>query len=216
MRNRSNKDWLTSLRSTGGKQQRALVELREIIISSLPYAFSKWISPSDPRFEPLIEEVTQETLLRVMDRLETFEGRSQFTTWVYTISVRIGLSKLRRARWKEVSLDELQNGMESEDKMRELPDEDMDVESSAEQSEIMAMIYKTMMDILTDNQRKALVAVAVQGMPIAEVADRMGSNRNALYKLLHDARLKLKNHFEEQGMTPKNILSSFEKKDYLN
>jgi RNA polymerase sigma-70 factor (ECF subfamily) len=101
--------------------------------------------------------------------------------------------------------------MESDDKMLEMPDQDMDVEASAEQSEIMAMIQKTMMEILTEKQRKALMAVAVRGMPIAEVADRMGSNRNALYKLLHDARLKLKNHFGEQGMTPENILSSFEK-----
>lgn len=211
MKKRSNKDWLTSLRSAGEKQQKALAELREIVISSLPYALSRWISPSDPRFQPLIEEVTQETLLRVIDRLETFEGRSQFTTWVYTISVRIALTQLRRARWKEVSLDELQSGLESDDKMHEMPDVDMDVGSSAEQSEIMAMIHKTMMEVLTDKQRKALIAVAVRGMPIAEVADRMGSNRNALYKLLHDARLKLRNYFEERGMTPENILSSFEK-----
>ena len=211
MSERSNEDWLTSLRSSGKAKQGALADLREIILNSLPYALSKYLHPTDPHFDPLIQEVTQETLLRVMDRLETFEGRSKFTTWVHTISVRIALTELRRARWREVSLDELQSGMDSNDKMREMPDQDIDVESSAEQSEIMAMIQKTMMEILTEKQRKALVAVAVRGMPIDEVADRMDSNRNALYKLLHDARLKLKNHFEEQGMTPENILSSFEK-----
>ncbi len=211
MSERSNEDWLTSLRSTGKAKQGALADLREIILNSLPYALSKYLHPSAPHFDPLIQEVTQETLLRVMDRLETFEGRSKFTTWVHTISVRIALTELRRARWREVSLDELQSGADSNDKMREMPDQDIDVESSAEQSEIMVMIQKTMMEILTEKQRKALVAVAVRGMPIDEVADRMGSNRNALYKLLHDARLKLKNHFEEQGMTPENILSSFEK-----
>jgi RNA polymerase sigma-70 factor (ECF subfamily) len=208
---RSNEDWLISLRSTGKAKQGALADLREIILNSLPYALSKYLHPTDPHFDPLIQEVAQETLLRVLDRLETFEGRSKFTTWVHTISVRLALTELRRARWKEVSLDELQSGMESDDKMREMPDQDMDVEASAEQSEIMAMIQKTMMEILSEKQRKALMAVAVRGMPIAEVADRMGSNRNALYKLLHDARLKLKSHFEERGITPENILSSFEK-----
>jgi len=211
MSERSNKDWLTSLRSTGKVKQEALADLREIILNSLPYALSKYLHPSDPHFAPLIQEVAQETLLRVMDRLETFEGRSKFTTWVHTISVRIALTELRRTRWREVSLDELQSGMDSNDKMREMPDQDMDVESSAERSEIIAMIQKTMMEILTEKQRKALVAVAVRGMPIAEVADRMGSNRNALYKILHDARLKLKNHFEERGMIPEDILSSFGK-----
>jgi len=211
MKKRSNENWLKSLRSTGRKKQEALADLRAIIKNSLPYALSKWLSPRDPRFDPLIQEVAQETLLRVMDKLETFEGRSQFTTWVHTISVRIALTKLRRARWKEVSLDELQSGTESTDKIREMPDQDMDVEASAEQSEMMEMIQKTMAEVLTDKQRKALMAVAVRGIPIAEVAERMGSNRNALYKLLHDARLKLKNHFEERGMTPENILASFEK-----
>lgn len=208
---RSNKDWLTSLRSTGKANQRALAELREIILNSLPYAISKYLHPSDPHFDPLIQEVAQETLLRVMDRLETFKGQSKFTTWVHTISVRIALTELRRARWKEVSLNELQSGVDSDDKMRKMPDQDIDVEASAEQGEIMALIQKAMMEVLTDKQRNALVAVAVRGMPIAEVADRMGSNKNALYKLLHDARLKLKIHFEEQGITPENIRSSFEK-----
>lgn len=211
MKKRSNENWLKSLRSTGRKKQEALADLRAIIQNSLPYALSKWLSPRDPRFDPLIQEVAQETLLRVMDKLETFEGRSQFTTWVHTISVRIALTKLRRARWKEVSLDELQSGTDSTDKIREMPDKDMDVEASAEQSEMMEMIQKTMEEVLTEKQRVALVAVAVRGIPIAEVADRMGSNRNALYKLLHDARLKMKNHFGERGMTPENILASFEK-----
>lgn len=211
MSERSNKDWLTSLRSTGRKKQEALADLREIIINSLPYALSKYLHPTDPHFDPLIQEVAQETLLRVMDKLETFEGRSQLTTWVHTIAVRIALTKLRRARWRELSLDELQSGVNSDDKMREMPDRDMDVEASAEQSEMMEMMQKTMMEVLTEKQRIALVAVAVRGIPIAEVAERMGSNRNALYKLLHDARLKLKNHFEAQGMTPENIIASFEK-----
>jgi RNA polymerase sigma-70 factor (ECF subfamily) len=211
MKKRANDEWLTSLRSSGKKKQGALADLREIIIASLPYALSKWISRSDPRFEPLIQEVSQETLLRVMDRLDSFEGRSQFTTWVHTIAVRIALTELRRARWKEVSLDELQSGMESDDQRRDMPDLDTNVEASAEQSEIMVMMQNTMEEVLTEKQRTALVAVAIRGMPIEEVAVRMGSNRNALYKLLHDARLKLKNHFEERGMTPANIIATFEK-----
>lgn len=211
MRDRSNEDWITSLRSTDKAKHEALADLREIVLNSLPYALSKYLHPSDPHFDPLIQEVTQETLLRVMDRLETFKGRSKFTTWVYTISVRIALTELRRARWREVSLDEFQSGLDSDEQMREMPDQEMDVEASAEQSEIMEMIQKTMMEVLTDKQREALVAVAIRGVPMNELADRMGSNRNALYKLLHDARLRLKNHFEEQGMSPENILSSFEK-----
>lgn len=211
MKTRSNENWIRSLNAKGEAKQKALSDLREIILASLPHALSKWITPIDPRFEPLIQEATQETLLRVIDKLDTFEGRSRFTTWVYTIAVRIALTELRRARWKEVSLDKLQEGFTGDDQPREIPDQDMNVEASAEQSEILLMMQKIMGEILTEKQHDALMAVAVHGMPTAEVARRMGTNRNALYKLLHDARSKLKNHFEEKGLSPSSIIATFEK-----
>jgi RNA polymerase sigma-70 factor (ECF subfamily) len=211
MKTRSNEDWISSLNAKGEAKQKALSDLREIILASLPHALSKWITPIDPRFEPLIQEATQETLLRVMEKLDTFEGRSRFTTWVYTIAVRIALTELRRARWKEVSFDKLREGFNSDDKPREIPDQDVNVEASAEQNETLLMMQKIMGEILTEKQHDALMAVAVHGMPTAEVARRMGTNRNALYKLLHDARSKLKIHLEEKGLSPSSIIATFEK-----
>jgi DNA-directed RNA polymerase specialized sigma24 family protein len=82
MGNRTNDEWLSSLRSQGELQEKALADLAEIIQNGLPYALSKWIQQDDPRFSPLAEEVTQETLLRVLAHLNSFEGRSRFTTWV--------------------------------------------------------------------------------------------------------------------------------------
>ena len=107
MEKRSNEKWLADLRSTGPEQETALNDLRQIVLNGLPYALSKWLPNSDPQFAPLAEEVAQDTLLRVLDRLDTFEGRSQFTTWVYKIAVRAALSELRRQKWRDVSLDEL-------------------------------------------------------------------------------------------------------------
>ncbi|MEK6752276.1 MAG: hypothetical protein AABZ00_08405, partial [Chloroflexota bacterium] len=79
---RTNETWLADLRDTGEKHAEALNDLREIIQKGLPYALSRWLSSDNPLFQPLVEEVTQETLLRVLDQLGTFEGRSLFTTWV--------------------------------------------------------------------------------------------------------------------------------------
>ena len=120
---RTNEDWLTDLQASGEKRETALSDLSAIIIAGLPYALSKWILPGDPRFSALVEEVTQETILRAIAKLDTFEGRSQFTTWVHTIAVRIALSELRRAKWREVSLDEMQQGNDPEDEAREMPDQ---------------------------------------------------------------------------------------------
>ena len=211
MANRTNEDWLTCLRSPGEQQDVALADLSKIIISGMPYALSKWLQQDDPRFSPLIEEVTQETLLRVLARLDSFEGRSQFTTWVYTIAVRVALTELRRAKWKETSLDKLIEGKEVEDEPRELPDMDVNVESSFEKREMLSRIQKIMLEELTEKQRTALMAVAIHGMPLEEVARRMGTERNTLYKLLHDARIKLKQHMEKQGIALEELTAIFER-----
>ena len=210
MAKRTNEEWLSDLRSVGAQREDALADLVKIIVAGLPYALSKWLSQDDPRFAPLAEEVAQETVLRVIARLDTFEGRSLFTTWVYTIAVRVALTELRRAKWREVSLDELLAGKESDDEPRDIPDDRPGIENSVEKKEMMAMIFQVMQQELTEKQRMALMAVAVQGMPLEEVARRMGSERNALYKLLHDARLKLKKHMEKLGLSPADILTTFE------
>lgn len=207
---RTNDEWLVDLQASGRRKEFALEDLRRIITHGLPYALSKWILPSDPRFSSLVEEVSQETILRVLSKLDTFEGRSQFTTWVQAIAVRIALTELRLARWREISLDEHLEKDDLDGMDRELPSSDPGVEKSFEKNEILNMLGQTMESVLTEKQRKAMLAVAVKGMPLEVVARRMGTNRNALYKLLHDARLKLKGHLEKNGLSPSEILAMFE------
>ena len=69
MSERTNEEWLDHLRSPGPQQEAALADLRDIVVGGLPYALSKWLSSSDPQFEALSQEVAQETLLRVLDKL---------------------------------------------------------------------------------------------------------------------------------------------------
>ena len=69
----------------------------------MPFALSKWLPSGDPGFDALAEETTQETLVRVMDKIDTFRGQSKITTWVYKIAVHIALSELRCHRWRDVS-----------------------------------------------------------------------------------------------------------------
>ena len=107
MRDRTNEEWLADLRTAGEAKETALADLRAIILAGLPYALSNYLSPDNPQFQSLTEEVAQETLLRVMSHLDTFEGRSKFTTWVHKIAVRIALTELRRRRWRDFSLDSL-------------------------------------------------------------------------------------------------------------
>jgi RNA polymerase sigma-70 factor (ECF subfamily) len=212
MPTRSNETWLSDLRADGEARETALTDLRQVIAHGLPYALSRWLSPDSPLFEPLIEEVTQETLLRVLDQLDTFEGRSLFTTWVQKIAVRIALTDLRRKRWQDASLDELVDNEDSPPPPRLMADRSAGPEALAEQTDMVAHIRHILDEELTPKQRQALVLLGIQDLPLEEAARKMKTNRNALYKLLHDARLRLKQRLMAEGLNPREILSAFEPK----
>jgi RNA polymerase sigma-70 factor (ECF subfamily) len=206
---RTNEKWLLDLRCEGDIQAAALEDLRKIILRGLPFALASHLPASHPEHQSLIEEVAQDTLLRVLDRLDTFEGRSQFTTWVHKIAIRMAFSELRRRRWRDVSLEDR---MENEDSpgMPEPADPSASPEAIIERDDLLLRINRIVQEELTDKQRMALQAVALKGMPMEEVAHRMDMQRNALYKLLHDARKRLKQRLEEEGLTPDSVMATFE------
>jgi len=71
-------------------------------------------------------------------------------------------------------------------------------------------VQATLDDVLTERQQQALIAVAVRGVPLEIVAEQMQTNRNALYKLIHDARRKLRTHLEAQGLSLDYVLNLFQ------
>jgi RNA polymerase sigma-70 factor (ECF subfamily) len=212
MSTRTNEQWLADLQSEGPNRETALEELRAVVVNGLPFALSRWIPSSDPLFNSLVEEVAQETLLRTLDRLHTFEGRSQFTTWVHKIAIRIALSELRRKRWRDSSLDELVDNEEAPAPESLLEDFGAGPEQSVERADMMTRIRRIIAEELTDRQREALVMLGIQNIPMDEAANRLKTNRNALYKLLHDARLRLKRRLTLEGLNAQDVLSSFEER----
>jgi len=209
---RSNESWLSDLRSDGAAREAALAELGKVVQHGLPYALSRWLSPGDPLFMPLVEEVTQETLLRVLDQLDSFEGRSMFTTWVHKIAIRIALTELRRKRWQDSSLDELMDNEESPAPSNLVADHHPTPEAVSERTDMLERVRRILEEELTPKQREALTLLGIQDVPLEEAAKRMKTNRNALYKLLHDARLRLKRRLAMEGLTPQEVLSAFEQK----
>jgi RNA polymerase sigma-70 factor (ECF subfamily) len=210
LKKRSNEEWLSDLSQAGLEQEAALADLSRILRDSLPYALSKYLSPSDPAFDALADEVVQETLLRVLDKLDSFEGRSKFTTWVYKIAVHQALSELRRKRWENVSLEDLIERTDSDSIFGLASDTGTSPDKASEQADLLSKMRVIIAEELTDKQRQALLATLVHGMPASEVARRMNMKRNALYKLLHDARKRLKQRLRAQGLTPEEVLASFQ------
>jgi len=212
MTTRTNEAWVSDLRSNGENRSKALEDLRVVIQRGLPYALSRWLSPDQPQFGALVEEVTQETLLRVLDQLETFEGRSQFTTWVHKIAVRIALTELRRKRWRDSSLDELTENEDAPPPPGLLADSQAGPETSAERTDMLTRVRRIIEEELTDRQRQALILLGVQDMPIEDAARKLKTNRNALYKLLHDARLRLRTRLAREEIAPHEVLALFEQR----
>lgn len=205
MAERSNEEWIAALSQPGPDYDAAMEELRLLLVRGLGYALSQRRGIDDA----LLEDFAQDALLKILDGLDTFRGESRFTTWAQKIAVRVAYTELRRHRWRDVSLDDLTGAPDADFVPWSMADPSIGPEQRAVQHSVLETVRRVIDEDLTDKQREALVA-KIQGMPLEEVARRMGSNRNALYKLIHDARQRLKDRLLAEGLTAEEIMSAFE------
>lgn len=213
---RTNEQWLADLRGDGEAQERALLDLKDRLQRGIFYYLSRERSDltylSQRELTQMAEDLAQDSVLRVIDNLDSFRGDSLFTTWATRIAVRVAISDLRRARYKDFSLDSLTANGDL------LPATSNPVsgtpptgpERSAEQAEVLAKIQAALDNALTERQLRALIAVAIHGVPLDVVAEQMDTNRNALYKLIHDARRKLRAYLESQGLSLEYMMNLFQ------
>ena len=215
MTDRSNGEWIAALQSRDeAAQSEALAELRLRLRRSIYFYLSQ--DRSDLRglaaheLAQMAEDLAQDATLRVMDNLAKFRGESRFTTWATKVAIRLAISDLRRARYKDFSLDELTADGDLLPLTTRLGSAASPTpEKVAERDDVMEKIELALREALTERQYQALVAVALKGIPMDVLAERMGSNRNALYKLIHDARRKLKTRLESQGISTDYMMNLF-------
>ena len=208
MRDRSNEEWVEAL-SGPNPNEDAIEALRTILVRGLRFALSSRVQGD---IDMLVEDFVQDALIRILDKIDTFRGESRFTTWAQKIAVRVAFSELRRQRWKDISLQDL---MPAENESSDfipavLSDPGPTPEDQTTQQTMIDMVMRLIREELTDRQRQVIMAVMVGGMPLEEVARRMDTNRNALYKLIHDARKRLSKRMAKEGVTPEEVLAVFE------
>lgn len=210
---RSNSDWLRDLSGQGDEQAAAIGDLRALLGRAALYTLSRTgihgASLASSQVEEIAEECAQEALLAILDRLGDFRAESKFTTWAYKFAVNIALTAARRERWKTVSLDQL---LDQNEAPVWLPDGDPAVQSPeqrSQQGEVWTLVQQVMDAELTTRQRQVLRAMFFEDLPLDEVVRHLGSNRNAVYKLVHDARRKLKAGLEARGYQVADILDLF-------
>jgi RNA polymerase sigma-70 factor (ECF subfamily) len=191
--------WLEDLRSEGRRQQAAVERLHALLLRAARFEVGRRRSALPHlRGDELGEialEAADDALMSVLARLDDFRGASRFTTWVYKFALLEAAVKLRKRAWqgREIPLDR----------------ETWDLFSSAglgpadaaEQTELLGALQAAI-EALTPHQRRVLIALAVDGVPIDVVADRLNTNRGALYKTLHDARRSLRTGLARRGLAP--------------
>jgi RNA polymerase sigma-70 factor (ECF subfamily) len=207
---RDNTEWLSDLASSGEAQEAALADLRATLLSGLRRGLTAWLEPGSPQLEALAEEASQEALVRILARLDTFEGRSRFTTWSYKVAIRIALTELRRKQWQDVSLDQMLQGPTEQGRQATVIDPGGGPEATVEQQDMLDRIARILREELTERQFAMMEAVALRGVPMEALAQKMGMERNALYKMMHDARLKLKGWLAREGLELGEIMATFE------
>jgi RNA polymerase sigma-70 factor (ECF subfamily) len=211
--NRSNEAWLRDLAGQGDPQAAALGDLRALLHRAALYTLRRTgvhgVTLARGQVEEIAEECAQEAVLAILDRLTDFRAESKFTTWAYKFAVNIALTAARRERWKTISLDSLLDESEAPT----LPTGgDLGAASpewSSQQAEVWALMRQVMDNDLTTRQRQVLRAIVIEGVPLDEVARHLKSNRNAVYKLVHDARRKLKSGLAARGYPVGDILDLF-------
>ncbi len=201
--NRENDTWVAQLIHAGGKRESALSDLREVLLRNLRKALAGRPHVDDS----FLEDAVQDALLRILDRLDQFQGRSRFVTWATAIAIRVALGELRRSRWQDVSLDTVLKEADF------VPTRAVDTAPGpalqVERQAIIAKMHELIATDLTEKQRNVLLA-ELRGMPQDEIARHLGSNRNAVYKLTHDARKKLKSALQKAGYDSEELATTLQ------
>jgi RNA polymerase sigma-70 factor, ECF subfamily len=180
-------DWVARLGAHGTVRDEATRRLHALMLRAARHqvaGMSGGRALGPVRLEEIAQSAADDATMAVLSRLETFEGRSRFTTWAYKFGILHAAVELRRAAWKdrEVELDAV----------AELESDTLTPDAFALATDLTEAVRAEIDKSLTPHQRRVMLALVVEGVPIDVLAERLGSNRNALYKTLHDARTRLR------------------------
>ena len=193
------REWLAALRAEGPARDEALARLHALLLRASRFEVARR-RPALPHLrgdelDDIANEAADDALVSVLRRLDDFRGASRFTTWVYKFAILEAGVKLRKRAWqgREVPLEP--------ESWTAFASGALEPGAELEQDELLTEVGRAIGEVLTDRQRRVLVALAVNGVPIDVLAERMDTTRGALYKTLHDARQKLRRHLDARGLS---------------
>jgi RNA polymerase sigma-70 factor (ECF subfamily) len=191
-------DWVDALQSDGHRREEATAALYTLLLRASRFEVGRrrrampHLRGDD--FDDIAHQSAADAMVAVLAKLDDFRGDSRFTTWAYKFALLEAAVKLRRRGWqgREIPLEPEQWSV--------MADTRSSTADGAEQHALLAKIQEAIVAELSPHQREVLMAVAVNGVPIDVMAERLNTTRGALYKTVHDARKKLRASLDGAGM----------------
>ena len=191
--------WIDGLRASGREHSDALARLHDLLLRA---AFAeagrrRHLDPEivGPELDDLCRQAADDAVVAVAAKLDGFRGASRFTTWAYGFAVFEISVKLRRHAWRGARIPTADDDAVWD----RLAPAGAGAQASVESTELLRALRRAVADELTPRQREVFVAVALNEVEIDVVAAQLDSTRGAVYKVLHDARQKLRRRLEREG-----------------
>ncbi len=199
----SSSEWLRRLRAQGAARDEAVAELHGLLLRAARFEVARRRATLShlrgDELDDIAMEAAGDALVSILRRLDDFRGESRFTTWAYKFALLEAAVKLRKRAWqgREIPLEPEAWSVFSSVSLG--PD------AKVEQSELLSSLQQAIDEVLTPHQRRVLLALALNGVPIDVLAESLTTTRGALYKTLHDARSKLRRHLDERGLSLEEV-----------
>jgi RNA polymerase sigma-70 factor (ECF subfamily) len=196
----------TMLRAGGPEREAASQELRDLLVRA---ALGYLVRQSHPveafgadSYASVAEDFAHDALAIILRDLDRFRGESRFTTWAYRIVINLMADEARRRTWRHHTLPENDGDAGNQAS-------GVDAETVAERQAMWDIVQQSIRHDLTPRQRQAMVGRFFESKPLVVLAGELGTDKDSIYKLIHDARKRLKRALRERGITEEEILSAF-------
>lgn len=191
-----NAQWVAALSGSGPVFEDA-VSVLYVTLVKMGYSEARWragaLRLSGQEVDDIAHQAAADAVIVICRKLANFRGECRFTTWAYQFVAFDVRSKVNRHMWRPATLAVLDDGRDALPHARDCPDNFIVAQ------DLKAAVYRLLRDALTSKQRAVFEAIVINGVPVSQVARDFGSNRNALYKTVFDARRKLREGLRAEG-----------------
>jgi len=190
--------WVRGLRAEGEQRVRAVERLHDLLLRGARREVQRRrdLSPVvGVEFDDLCQQAADDAVVAVIAKLQDYRGASRFTTWAYKFVILEVSVKLRRHAWRGGTI----LAADDHPVWERLTDRAAEAGALVESLDLVRALRQAVAEELTPRQREVFVAVVLNEVPGDVLAQRLGSTRGAIYKMVHDARRRLRRRLEAEG-----------------